>query len=252
MGVEIPFEELPAIQKQHHHQVPHAGQARHHRHGDAGVHDPQHRAPPGRRSPTWPTPSTTAPAPSCSPARPPRANIPCWPWKPCRASPLDTEERHPLRQALPARAEFKIAEHRRRHLPRHLRHVHRHRRQGHRGLLPLRHDGAHGLPLPLPGGHSRRHHQRKDLAQAGPFLGRDARAVRAFRFHGRAFLSTPRARRVKVLWPAKRATRIVISGGLANGVSGNTNIIKAEVDLTVPFSRPHLTQFCNCAIVSLL
>ena len=35
MGVEIPFEELPPIQKASDHQVPHAGQARHHRHGNA-------------------------------------------------------------------------------------------------------------------------------------------------------------------------------------------------------------------------
>ena len=37
MGVEIPFEELPADPEEAHHQVPHAGQARHHRHGDARI-----------------------------------------------------------------------------------------------------------------------------------------------------------------------------------------------------------------------
>ena len=58
-----------------------------------------------------------------------------------------------------------------RHLPRHLRRGHRYRRQGHRGLLPLRHDRAHGLPVPPAGGYPGPHHQRAHLAPSGPELG---------------------------------------------------------------------------------
>ena len=47
MGVEIPFEELPAAPEAADHQVPPAGQADYHRHGDAGIHDPQSPAHPG-------------------------------------------------------------------------------------------------------------------------------------------------------------------------------------------------------------
>ena len=60
----------------------------------------------------------------------------------------------------------------------HLRHVHRRARQGHRRLLALGQDRAHGFALPLSGGYPRHHHQRKDLAQTGPLLGRDAGDVR--------------------------------------------------------------------------
>lgn len=42
---------------------------------------------------------------------------------------------------------------------RHLLHGHRREREGHRGQFHLRRHRAHGIPLPLPGGHHRHHHQ---------------------------------------------------------------------------------------------
>ena len=77
LGVEVPFAELPGHPETPHHQVPPARQAGHHGHGNARIHDPQPRARPVRRSPTWPTPSMTARARSCSPASPPRASTRC-------------------------------------------------------------------------------------------------------------------------------------------------------------------------------
>ena len=78
MGVEIDFTEIPVIQKDiiaytlgYGKHVITATQML-----DSMITNP---APPGRRSPTWPTPSTTAPRPSCSPGRPPPANTP---WRP--------------------------------------------------------------------------------------------------------------------------------------------------------------------------
>ena len=54
-GCGDPLRGTAADPEKTHHQVPHAGQARHHRHGDARKHDPQRAPHPARRSPTWPT-----------------------------------------------------------------------------------------------------------------------------------------------------------------------------------------------------
>jgi pyruvate kinase len=66
-----------------------ARQAGHRGHPHAGVHDRAAPRPPGPRSPTWPTPSTNRPTPSCCPARPRSATTP-WPasrsWSASRAA----------------------------------------------------------------------------------------------------------------------------------------------------------------------
>ncbi len=59
---------------------------------------------------------------------------------------------HPLTKAL-RQCGVPHQEHRGRHLPRHLRHGHRHRRQGHRGVFAVRHDGPDGVPVPPAGGY---------------------------------------------------------------------------------------------------
>ena len=58
------------------------------------------------------------------------------------------------------------------HFPRHLRHGHRCGCQGDRGLLRLRQDRRHGQPLPLPHRHCGHDHQREGLEKTEPELGR--------------------------------------------------------------------------------
>ena len=84
MGVEIDFTEIPAIQKNMIAQCVAAGKPviTATQMLDSMIENP---GPPVPRSPTWPTPSTTAPAPSCSPARRRRAGTRwrrCRPWTP--------------------------------------------------------------------------------------------------------------------------------------------------------------------------
>ncbi len=68
-------------------------------------------------------------------------------------------------------AEFKIKKYGGCHLPRHLRHGNRHRSQRHHGLLLVRHDGPNGVPVPPAGGYSGPDYLGKDVAQAGPCPG---------------------------------------------------------------------------------
>jgi len=92
MGVEIPFEEIPIIQKNiikvasmAGKQVVTATQML-----ESMVHNPR---PTRGRSRTWPTPSMTAPASSCSRARPPTANTRwrrCAPWPASPNAPRTT------------------------------------------------------------------------------------------------------------------------------------------------------------------
>ena len=76
LGVELPFEEVPLMQKQIIREAGPPRQAGDHRHPDARVHGPRARARPGPRRPTSPTRSSTAPTPSCSRPRRRSASIP--------------------------------------------------------------------------------------------------------------------------------------------------------------------------------
>lgn len=92
MGVEIDFTEIPAIQKNMIAQCVAAGKPviTATQMLDSMIENP---GPPVPRSPMWPTPSTTAPAPSCSPARRRRAGTRwrrCEPWTPSPGKPNPT------------------------------------------------------------------------------------------------------------------------------------------------------------------
>jgi pyruvate kinase len=95
LAVEVGDAAVPALQKRLIRGA-RAQQDRHHRHADDGIDDPARcrRAP---RSPTSPTPCSTAPMPSCSRPRPPPATIR---WKPSTAMAricLEAEKSHEIK-----------------------------------------------------------------------------------------------------------------------------------------------------------
>ena len=61
LGISCPLEDVPHLQKVDRPLVRRRGDARHHRHPDAGEHDHRADADAGRGVATWPTPSSTAP-----------------------------------------------------------------------------------------------------------------------------------------------------------------------------------------------
>ena len=81
LGVEVPACQVPVLQKEMIAKCIHQGQAGHHGHPDAGLHDRETPDPLGRRSPTWQMLYSMGPPASCSLGRPRRANIP---WRPVR------------------------------------------------------------------------------------------------------------------------------------------------------------------------
>ena len=88
LGVEIDFSELPGVQKSIIDRSFSYGKPIVTATPDAGQHDQQPPAPPAPRSRTWPTPSMTAPLPSCCRARPLPAPTP---WRPCAPWPQIAE-----------------------------------------------------------------------------------------------------------------------------------------------------------------
>ena len=76
LGVEMPPEKVPMIQKGHYRRRPPCGSTRHHSHPDAALHGRQSHARCAPRLRMSPTRSSTAQTPSCSPKRLPSVITP--------------------------------------------------------------------------------------------------------------------------------------------------------------------------------
>ena len=93
-----------------------------------------------------------------------------------------TEKKHPLRKTV-FRRSLSYPQYRRRDFTRNLRYGDRYRRARNRRLFPVGHDRAHGFAVPAACRYFRHHDQRANLAQAGALLGRNADHVRGIQFH---------------------------------------------------------------------
>ena len=211
-----------------HHHLPPAWQARHHGDGDARIHDPQ-PAPHARGNFRRGQRRLRRLERRHAFRRKRRGQIPgAGRGDHGAPSPSETEQ-HINYEKRFRKSGFQDQQPARRHLPRHVRHGHRHRRQVPSSSVrcPAGRSGwsrASACPMDIIGMAT----NKTRLVQAGPFVGRASPVLsEQFESIGRPVL--PRAARRPADAPrSAKATSVVMTGGITNGTSGNTNLIKVE------------------------
>ena len=227
LGVEVPFTELPAIQKQPHHHLPPARQARHHGDGDARIHDPQpapHARGDLRRGQRR---LRRLERRHAFRRDAPRANTRCSPWRPWPPSSSETEQ-HINYEKRFRNTEFQINS---------LLDAISHATCGmaidigakcHRRQFAVRPDGADGLALPRAHGHHRHGHEQGASGTSWPFRGacipvlsEQFKSTDVLFYHAQQASPSRRS-------SSSQGDKVVMTGGITNGTSGNTNLIKVE------------------------